>query len=75
MDKKLKLAVIGAGGIARVAHLPAYKNMDNVELVAICDIIEERAKEKAEEYNVKIEVNDAAIEALKAPESEEAVTE
>ena len=52
MDKKLKLAVIGAGGIARVAHLPAYKNMDNVELVAICDIIEERAKEKAEEYNI-----------------------
>jgi len=31
--------------------------------------------EKAEEYNVKIEVDDAAIEALKAPESEEAVTE
>ena len=52
MSKKLKIAIIGAGGIARTSHLPAYKNMDNVELVAICDIIEERAKEKAEEYNI-----------------------
>ena len=70
MDKKLKLAVIGAGGIARVAHLPAYKNMDNVELVAICDIIEERAKEKAEEYNIPAVYTDykdvLAIEGLDA---------
>lgn len=42
-DKKLKIAMIGAGGIATYAHAPAYEKMDNVEIVGVCDIIEERA--------------------------------
>lgn len=53
MNKKLKIAVIGVGGIAQKAHLPGYARMDNVELVAFCDIREERAKEVAEKYGVK----------------------
>ena len=52
MDKKLKIAVIGAGGIARNAHLPAYDRMDNVEVVALCDILEDRAKEQAAAHNI-----------------------
>lgn len=52
MDKKLKVAIIGAGGIANWAHLPGYSRIDNMELVAVCDIIEERAKEAAEKYNI-----------------------
>lgn len=46
--KKLKFALIGAGGIANNAHAPAYEKMDNVEIVAVCDIIEERAKKMAD---------------------------
>ena len=42
--KKLKIALIGAGGIATNAHAPAYEKMDNVEIAGVCDIIEERAK-------------------------------
>ena len=41
---KLKIAMIGAGGIAKGAHAPAYEKMKNVEIVGVCDIIEERAK-------------------------------
>ncbi|MBO5051846.1 MAG: Gfo/Idh/MocA family oxidoreductase [Clostridia bacterium] len=52
MSKKLKIAVIGCGGIARGCHLPGYARMDHVELVALCDIIPERAKELAEKYHV-----------------------
>ena len=52
MDKKLKIALIGAGGIANHTHLPGYSRMDNVELVAVCDIIEERAKAASEKYNI-----------------------
>ncbi len=52
MAKKLKIGIIGAGGIARSAHLPGYATMDNVELVAICDIKIEKAKEMAEKYNI-----------------------
>jgi len=52
MDRKLKVAVIGAGGIATGAHMPGYANMDNVEVVAICDIKIEKAKKLAEKYHV-----------------------
>ncbi|MBQ4564331.1 MAG: Gfo/Idh/MocA family oxidoreductase [Lachnospiraceae bacterium] len=52
MNKKLKVAIIGAGGIAKNAHLPGYAKMDNVEVVAICDIKIEKAKNLAEKYNI-----------------------
>lgn len=41
--KKLKIGLIGCGGIAKSSHAPAYENMDQVEIVGVCDIIEERA--------------------------------
>ena len=48
MDKKLRIAIVGAGGIANSAHAPGYLNMDNVEIVGVCDIIKERAEKLAE---------------------------
>ena len=45
--QKLKVAVIGCGSIARHRHLQEYKNNDAVEIVAVCDIVEERAVEMA----------------------------
>ena len=52
MDKKLKIGLIGAGGIATGCHMPGYANMDNVEIVAICDIIPEKAEKLAKKYGV-----------------------
>lgn len=52
MDRKLKIGLIGAGGIAAHAHMPGYAKMDNVEIVAICDIKPEKAEALAKEYNV-----------------------
>ena len=52
MDRKLKIGVIGAGGICHVAHMPGYAHMDNVEIVAICDIKIEKAKEVAAKYKI-----------------------
>jgi len=37
----LKVGVVGVGGISG-AHIPAWKNMSDVELVALCDIRPER---------------------------------
>ncbi len=54
MSKKLKVGIIGAGGIATIAHMPAYAGMENVEVVAICDIVPEKAKTLAEKYNVSL---------------------
>ena len=50
---KLKVAVIGCGSIAQHRHLVEYKNNPNVEIVAVCDIVEGRAKETAGKYHAK----------------------
>jgi predicted dehydrogenase len=47
--KSVNIGVIGAGGIAQSAHLPAYENCPNANIVAIADVNEsavETAKEK-----------------------------
>jgi len=48
MRKRVKAGLIGCGAISPT-HLRAFKEND-VELVATCDIIEERAARRAEEY-------------------------
>lgn len=50
MSKKLKVAVIGCGGIANGKHLPSLSKQEPVELVAFCDIITEKAEQAAEKY-------------------------
>ena len=37
-----KIGIIGCGGIANGKHMPSLKQIDNVEMVAFCDIIRER---------------------------------
>ena len=64
--KKLRIGIIGNGGIAKWAHIPAYKNMDNVEIIAVCDILEERAKEASEMLGGKPAVFTDYKELLKA---------
>ena len=48
--KKLKIAVIGCGGIAKNAHFPAYEKMNEVEIVAFCDVIKERAEDAVKRF-------------------------
>ena len=48
--KKLKAGIVGCGGIANAKHLPAMKKNGNFEIVAFCDLIEERAVKAKEEY-------------------------
>src|SRR5699024_7808401 len=47
--EKIKVGVIGAGSISQF-HFESYKNNDNVDIVAVCDLNGERAREKAEMY-------------------------
>ena len=50
---KLKIGIVGCGGIANQKHLPALKNnADLNEVVAFCDIVVERAEKAAGEYGV-----------------------
>jgi len=53
MAKKIRVAIVGAGGVARGAHAPAYAQLENVTLVAVCDLIKEKADFLATEHNAK----------------------
>lgn len=50
MSKVVKVGIIGCGGIANGKHLPSLSKLKQVELVAFCDIIPERAEQAAKEY-------------------------
>ncbi len=49
----LRVGFIGCGGIANNKHLPSLKIIGGVDVVAFCDIIEERAEKAAKEYGTK----------------------
>ncbi len=53
MRNKVRIGLIGAGGIAEFSHLPAFSALDNVELVSVCDIVEERAKKTVQQWHAK----------------------
>jgi len=50
---KLKVGIIGCGGIANGKHMPALKSVKDVEMVAFCDIVKERAEEAAARYGTE----------------------
>ncbi|HHU84646.1 MAG TPA: Gfo/Idh/MocA family oxidoreductase [Clostridiales bacterium] len=51
MEKKLRVGIIGCGGIANGKHMPALAKYEKqCEMVAFCDIIEERAVKAAKDY-------------------------
>ena len=47
---KLRVALIGNGGICRGSHIENYYEDNRVEVVAFCDIIEERAIALRDKY-------------------------
>ncbi len=49
---KLKIAIIGVGGIGG-AHVQSYMKNPNVEVYAFCNRSEDRLKAQGEKYNVK----------------------
>lgn len=51
--KKLKVGIIGCGGIANGKHMPAIKKVGMSDMVAFCDIIMERADKAAKEFGTE----------------------
>jgi predicted dehydrogenase len=48
----LKVGIIGCGGIAPF-HIRAYKNLESVEVVGLCDLNLERARRLAKEFRIE----------------------
>ncbi len=51
----IKIAVIGCGRIAKIAHFPAFAQMDDVIVKYACDLSVEKAQALKDEYPNKIE--------------------
>ena len=50
MEKKVRVGVVGCGGIANGKHMPNLALIPEVEMVAFCDIIPERAEKAAKKF-------------------------
>jgi len=50
--KKLKVGIIGTGGIAWAVHIPGYQKLEGVEVVAGCDINPEHLKNAMERFGI-----------------------
>ncbi|MFY9234493.1 MAG: Gfo/Idh/MocA family oxidoreductase [Fimbriimonadaceae bacterium] len=50
---KLKIGIIGSGGIAQSCHMPGYASVpDKCEMVAVCDINPDVAREAADKFGI-----------------------
>ncbi|UVI28577.1 Gfo/Idh/MocA family protein [Paenibacillus spongiae] len=47
---KVRIGIIGCGGIANGKHMPSLSKVKEAEMVAFCDIVVERAEEAKEKY-------------------------
>jgi predicted dehydrogenase len=52
MRPDVRIAVVGTGAIAQVAHLPVLRNMRGVNVVALCDIDRAKARALADRFEV-----------------------
>ncbi|MCM3785726.1 Gfo/Idh/MocA family oxidoreductase [Neobacillus mesonae] len=50
MNKQLRTAIIGCGGIAFGKHLPSLSKIEETHIVAFCDLISERAEKAKAEF-------------------------
>ena len=48
--KPFRVGIIGCGGIANGKHMPALRNVPEVQFCAFCDILKERAEKANQEY-------------------------
>lgn len=53
MERTVKVGVIGCGGIANGKHLPSLKKLPEVELVAFCDIVPDRAEKAKKDFGTE----------------------
>lgn len=50
--EKVKLALIGAGGMANSVHYPSLAEMDDVHMAALCDVVPEKLAQTAARFGI-----------------------
>ena len=56
MADKVRIGIIGAGGIFRSRHFPGLAKVEDAEVVAICNRSEESGRKIAEEFGLKPDI-------------------
>jgi len=56
---KIRVAIIGVGAIALESHLPTYRRLKHVEIVALCDQRIQIARQVASDFGIKKVYHDA----------------
>lgn len=51
--EKIRLALIGAGGMANGVHYPSLKEFEDVEMAGLCDLVEDKLKTTAERFHIE----------------------
>jgi len=51
--QKVRVAMVGAGGMANAVHYPSLASFDDVEITAICDLDPQRLNTTADKYGVE----------------------
>ena len=52
-SKKVKVALVGAGGMANGVHYPSVTSFEDVQIVGLCDLDQEKLKATAEKFRIK----------------------
>ena len=55
---KTRVALLGAGGMANGVHYPSLVEMDDVELVGLCDLMPDKLKATAEKFGISSTYSD-----------------
>ena len=50
--EKLKVGIIGAGGISQAAHIPNFQKVEGVEVAGLCDINEEKLNFVSDKFKI-----------------------
>ncbi|MGD9519736.1 MAG: Gfo/Idh/MocA family protein [Armatimonadota bacterium] len=53
MSDKVRVALIGAGGMANSVHYPSLAEFDDVELVGLCDLVEDKLQATADKFGIE----------------------
>jgi len=50
INGKIGIGIIGCGVVAQLEHIPAFKKLENVEIIALCDHDEVKASVLAKKH-------------------------
>jgi virulence factor len=50
--QKVRVGIVGTGGMCNNVHLPSLKEMDDVEVVSLCDLVKDRLEKTAQKFQI-----------------------